>query len=208
MIQPIVEGDGEVDAVPVLLRRLRNEAGVFDLEIGTPIRRPRSRLVQEVTLRQAIGLARRQRNCSSILILFDGDRDCPRVLAPSIQNWAISAAGGIPCVVVVANREYEAWFLAAVESLRGQRGIRSDATFPPDPEGPRGAKEALEGLMAAGASYHETADQPALTATFDMAAAYRRSRSFRRMTRAFEALLRAEGAEVQAWPPISWTRQP
>jgi len=32
IIQPIVEGQGEVDAVPVLLRRLRDEARAWGLE--------------------------------------------------------------------------------------------------------------------------------------------------------------------------------
>jgi hypothetical protein len=71
----------------------------------------------------------------------------------------------------MAHREYEAWFLAAVESLRGQRGIRADASSPDDPEYARGAREALEDLMIAGRGYHTTADQPALTAIFDFGAA-------------------------------------
>ncbi|HEY2955868.1 MAG TPA: DUF4276 family protein [Candidatus Eisenbacteria bacterium] len=204
MIQPIVEGHGEVEAVPVLLRRLRDEAGAFHLQVGGPIRRHRSQLVREESLCQAVELARRQAHCNAILILFDGDEDCPRDLAPRIQGWAAAASAGIPCSVVMAHREYEAWFLAAVESLRGQRGIRPDAAIPFDPEAPRGAKAALEDLMAADASYHETADQPALTAMFDMATAHRRSRSFRHMTSAFGSLLRAHGVQVDAWPPVSW----
>ena len=46
MIQPIVEGDGEVAAVPVLLRRLLPEMGVY-AEIGTPIKQNRYDLVRE-----------------------------------------------------------------------------------------------------------------------------------------------------------------
>ena|SRR5882724_2744462 len=104
----------------------------------------------------------------------------------------------------MAHREYEAWFLGAVESLRGLRGIRDDATPPADPGTPRGAKEFLEGLMAEGMSYHERADQPALTARFDMGAAYRRCRSFRKMTSALGALLKARGIDVGVWPPAAW----
>jgi len=40
-IQPIVEGYGEVEAFPVLLRRLRDEAGAYGVDIDTPIRQPR-----------------------------------------------------------------------------------------------------------------------------------------------------------------------
>lgn len=205
MIQPIVEGHGEVEAVPVLLRRLRDQAEAFQVQIGSPIRRPRNHLVKKESLGSAVELARRQAGCTSILILFDGDDDCPRELGPEIQGWAERAAQGTPCFVVMAHREYEAWFLAGIDSLRGQRGIRADAVHPGDPETSRGAKELLGDLMTAEWSYHETADQPALTAKFDLAAAYRRSRSFRRMTSAFGRLLRAEGTRVGNWPPHKWT---
>ncbi len=204
MVQLIVEGDGDVVAAPALLRRLRDGACAFELQIGRPIRQPRSHLIREEYLSRAIEIARRQPGCSSILILFDGDDDCPKELAPRVQDWAIRASGGIPCVVVMAHREYEAWFLASVESLRGCCGIRNDAQPPDNPEAPRGAKEALEELMAPGGSYHETADQVSLTARFDMETAYRRSRSFRRMTSAFGALLQAEGAAAETWPPAAW----
>src|SRR2546426_7135782 len=46
----------------------------------------------------------------------------------------------VPCAVVLAHREYEAWFLASLESLRGRRGIRGDAEAHPDPEEPRDRK--------------------------------------------------------------------
>ena len=57
-IQPIVEGHGEVSAVPVLLRRFANLAQAFALDINAPIRRKRSELVQETGLRRSIQLAR------------------------------------------------------------------------------------------------------------------------------------------------------
>ena len=76
-IQPIVEGHGEVSALPVLLRRFRDEAEVWDVDIGRPIRRPRSRLVQEEELRQAVRLALLQPDCGAVLILFDGESDSP-----------------------------------------------------------------------------------------------------------------------------------
>ena len=46
-IQPIVEGHGDVEAFPVLLRRFVQEAEVWAVDIGRPIRRPRHRLVEE-----------------------------------------------------------------------------------------------------------------------------------------------------------------
>lgn len=203
-IQPIVEGEGDVAAVPVLLRRLRDEAGTFALDVNHPIRIRRPDFADESRLRRAVRLALIQPECHAILILFDGDNDCPMDWASVIQRRAQDEAGPIPCAVVMAVREYEAWFLATIESLRGRRGIRHDAESPPDPELPRNAKGELSNRMVARRSYAGKADQPALTAVFDLALAYARCRSFRRLVSAFGQLASAAGATLANWPPIPW----
>jgi hypothetical protein len=104
----------------------------------------------------------------------------------------------------MANREYEAWFIASIESLRGKQRIREDADSHPNPETPRNAKGQLEKRMLAGSSYQETADQAPLTAAFDMALAHQRCRSFRRLVRAFGLLVSAAGVPLEAWPPEGW----
>jgi hypothetical protein len=104
----------------------------------------------------------------------------------------------------MAYREYEAWFLGSIESLRGQRGIRTDAESHPNPEQPTGAKGHLEARMEEERSYHETTDQPALTALFDLAPAYRRCRSFRHLIKVFGELATAGGLDLGDWPPAEW----
>ena len=79
--------------------------------------------------------------------------------------------------VVMAKKEYEAWFIAASESLRGTRRLTPDLNAPADPENIRGAKEWLSRHMPSNQPYAETTDQPALTAVFDLNAA-RRADSF------------------------------
>ena len=197
-IQPIVEGHGEVAAVPVLLRRLQVKSQAFQLEILRPIRKTLSELTHEDSLQRAVKLAL-LKGAGGILILFDGDGDgdCPKELAPKIGSWARGAAQHRPCEVVVAYREYEAWFLGALESLGGVGG----APYPHPPESVRGAKEALRTAMP---DYAPSVDQAALTARFDLAAAHRRCRSFRRLVRAFGNLAREAGAELSDWPPAAW----
>ncbi len=163
-IQPIVEGHGDVAALPVLLRRLIKEAQTWSVDVGRPIRVPRGKIVQQAEVERAVRLALLQPECGAVLILFDGDRDCPARLGPSVQTWAAARAGNVPCSVVIAHREYEAWFLAAIESLRGYRGVRDDAETHPNPEGPLCAKGQMEARMHADASYLERIDQPALSA--------------------------------------------
>lgn len=204
MIQPIVEGHGDVEAFPILLRRLLGRAEVWSVRVGRPIRRPRSRLATKDGVVDAVELARRQSDCRAILVLFDGDDDCPAELGPAVQSWASAAARGIPCEVCIAHREYEAWFLATADSLRGHRSVRADATPHPSPDDPRGAKRELELRMKRG-DYKETIHQPAFSDMFCLSHAFRRSRSFRKLVESFGSLLSAMGQQTGGWPPPSWT---
>jgi hypothetical protein len=205
-IQTIVEGHGEVEALPVLLRRFRDLAQTYPLEVNPPIRRHNTEFFTEAGVQKAVRLALKQ-PCDAILLLVDGDgdNDCPKIQGPEILKWAQSEAGQKPCAVVMAYREYEAWFLASIESLRGIRGIREDAVSHPHPEQPRDAKGQIEVRMEPNESYQETADQPALSAIFELRDAYERCRSFRHLVKAFGELATAGGAApATEWPPPEW----
>lgn len=204
IIQPIVEGQGDEAAVPLLLRRLQDEAQAWGFTVGRPHRKRRTQLVRKDSLQGAVRVAVLQPACAGVLVLFDADDDCPKELAPTLEEWAREAAGGRPCAVVMASREYEAWFLASIEALRGKVAIVAGATSHPDPEMPRDAKGELERRMSPGASYSATVDQVALTAHLDLEIAYRRCRSFRKLVSAFGALAAAAGGAPAVWPPAAW----
>ena len=204
MIQPIVEGHAEVAAFPILLRRLLERAQAWEVRVGRPIRRRRDHLATKDGVMKAVELARVQGGCRAILVLFDGDDDCPAKLGPEVQGWASEAAGGVPCEVCIAHREYEPWFLATADSLRGHRSGRTDAKPHPSPDFPRGAKRELERRMERG-TYKETIHQPAFSALFCLSLAFRRSRSFRKLVKSFGSLLSAMGQQTGGWPPPSWT---
>ena len=108
--------------------------------------------------------------------------------------------------MVVANREYEAWFLASIETLRGKAGILPEAVSHRDPESPRDAKGELEQRMPHGASYSPTIDQASLTAHLDLESAYRRCRSFRKLVSAFGVLAATAGVAPAVWPPAAWVQ--
>jgi hypothetical protein len=203
-VYPIVEGHGEVTAAPVLLRRLLEHANCFGVSVGRPIRQTQPKFRREADVRAAVALACKQPQCAAVLLLFDGEDDCPAELGAKVCAWAQSAAAPIPCEVVIAYREYETWFLAAVESLRGHCHIRNDATAPADPETRRNAKGALETFMPSGASYAETIHQARLSAVFNMAVAHRSNRSFRKLTKAVGDLLTQLGQPLPLWPPAQW----
>lgn len=168
-ISCIVEGHGDVKAVPVLIRRIaQNLYPELPIIIKSPIRAPRDKIVKEGELERKVELAAEKIEGQGVIfIILDSDKDCPAELGPALLRRASQTRSDLPIAVVLAKYEFEAWFLAAAESLRGRRGLRNDLHSPNDPEAIRGAKEWLSHRMEDSKTYSETIDQPALTALFD-----------------------------------------
>ena len=202
MIQPIVEGQGEVEAVPLLLRRILGALGVWDVQVGRPLRSSRHQVVREADLKNMLVIATRTNSIQAIVIILDLDDDCARNLIPNMKRWATETAANVPCAVVLARREYEAWFLASIESLQGKHGILPTATHETNPEAKRGAKEALSLHMPKNRPYREMDHQPAMTAVFDMGMAYRKASSFRKLVSEMCRVLIAMG--YQPAIPDDW----
>lgn len=182
-VASIVEGDGEVAALPILLRRLSYWRGVTDgVEILPPIRVYKDRFLNRpVEFSRHLELAARKcGDAGWILILFDADDDCPTVKGAEVLTRARATIPHRRIAAVLANREFEAWFIAAAESLNGCCGFECHGQdLLVDPELPRNAKGWIRDRMPAG--YGETTDQPAFSARFDLAIAHQRSRSFRKL---------------------------
>ena len=87
-VYPIVEGHGEVEAAPVLLRRLLAEADCQNIGVGRPIRRTQSQLRSKEGIQAGVRLALLQPECAAVVILFDGEDDCPKELAAQVRAWA------------------------------------------------------------------------------------------------------------------------
>ena len=192
-IAVIVEGHGEVEAVPILIRRIAQtiKSDVVP-EVLTPLRVPANRLIKQGELERSVDLAARKIGGNGgIIVLIDCDWEgcCPAKDGPRLLERALSVRKDFPMAVILAKNEFEAWFLAAAESLRGKRGLPRDLQPPEDPESIRGAKEWLSKNMISGRAYAETTDQPALTAEFDLNAA-RRARSFDKCFRDIERILK------------------
>lgn len=195
----IVEGHGEIEAVPVTIRRIVQwvDPGLV-VHIFPPFRVPRTKLVKSGELERAVELAgRRVRKDGALIIVLDSDDECPATLGPELLTRVKRTRPDLPVSVVLAKREFEAWFLAAAESLRGRRGLASNLESPSEPESIRGAKEWLTARMPAGRPYVETLDQPALAAVFDLEGA-RRARSFDKF---FRDVLRLLGENYRT-PPL------
>src|SRR5471032_1546694 len=193
----IVEGDGEVQALPILLRRLNGwltpEAFAT---IEPPIRVHRDKFIRRVDEFNRILLlaAKKCTDNGWILILLDADDDCPVEMAEEIRRRAREVIPHRSISVVLAHREFEAWFMAAARSLIGCRNFHWDS---PDPapansETLRNAKGWLAERMG-GQGYHETLDQPKFASAFDMEFAQMRSRSFRKLCEDWSACVAQVG---------------
>lgn len=186
----VVEGHGETQALPVLLRRMAAEiAPDTPVAVLQPYRDNRSKLVQAGGIERIVQFQAAQVGAGGgVLVLLDADDDCPARLGPILQQRAVSARPDVSVSVVLANKEYEAWFLAAAGSLAGTRHFPPSMATPPDPEAIRGAKEWLS-RQRRDIPYRETADQAALSATMDLAEARRTAPSFDKLWREVERLI-------------------
>lgn len=183
----IVEGHGEASAVPILIRRI---AAWLDPDLHvtvSPMRLPKGKMVKEPELQRAIELVARKVGAGApILVLLDADDGAACTVGPRLLSWARKARSDREIAVVLAVREYEAWFMAAAGSLAGERGLSPLLSAVPDPEAWNSPKAWVDGRMPDG--YSETLDQPALTAVMDLSEA-RRAASFDKLLRDMGRLL-------------------
>jgi hypothetical protein len=177
----IVEGHGEVQAVPILVRRIAHEIYEIPVDVNQPHRLPRPKICTPAELDRALRLqVAKAGPGGGVLVIFDSDEDDPETIVSEVQSVARVHGGQV--AVAVAVKEFEAWFLAALPSLLGHRDVRDDAEYVRDPEGKRNCKKELELLMTE--SYSETRHQAAFAAIMDLSRARATSPSFERLVTA------------------------
>ena len=195
----IVEGDGEVRAVPVLVRRIASEVlHRDDIRVDT-IRVRRGKFLNRVEERRRVFQLAAARSGSSggVLVLLDADGDCAAQVSAAVLKFATEEIGHVRCRCVLAVREFEAWFLAAAHSLSGARNLAADLHPPENPEGVRDAKGWLAERRSP-SRYAPTIDQPAFAARFDLTQARGGAPSFDKFCRDVESLIAlVPGADVQ-----------
>lgn len=180
----IVEGHGEVVALPVLLRRIAEwRSPEHAVQVPLPIRVKRDQFLNDedqfLRFMRLAGMKSGENDV--VLVLLDADDDCPAELGLQLLERARAAIPHRSISVVLANREFEAWYIGGAESLHGHRGLTiTHNDLHADAELPRDAKGWLRSRMG-GRGYGETTDQPAFAARMSLDAAYRRCRSFRKL---------------------------
>lgn len=191
VVAPIVEGHGEQQAVQRLLRRIAAVAAPHaPLQVNQPIRvKAGSFLNDSGYFSRYVNLAAakaRQVTAGHVLILLDCEDECPARLGPKLLAQANAIAPDVNIIVALAYREYETWFMAAAESLRGVEGMAGDVVRPAHPEATRNAKGWLGRHMPHG--YDPISHQLVFTSTFNLDAG-RSVASFDRLYRKIASLL-------------------
>jgi hypothetical protein len=199
-IASLVEGDGEIEGLPVLLRRVVREINPYIIPVvPRAFRHPAGSIQRLGGLERALSAVAERYPGHSIVVVMDCDDDCPKELGPKMAWRAKRARPDLYISFILAHREYESWFLAAAESLAGKRNLDLDLAAPENPENIRDAKGWLSQHVRGTGRYSPTQDQAALSQLLDLELARTRSRSFRKFWKEIEAIVQmAESPESGA----------
>ena len=159
----VVEGPGDREAVPVLLRKYLSETQQYQVGVGNPwTTNGRANLLKEGELERYVRGVSTVPEACAVLVVFDADDSQACQLGPECLERAENETK-LPVCVSLAVREFENWIVASSESVFGTSSSLAD------PEG-RGAKQAIREALAP-QKYIKPVDQPRLTARIDFALA-------------------------------------
>lgn len=191
-IVPIVEGPGEVAAIPILFQKILKPSRRHDIQIARPHNaKGRDNLKKKGGLEKFVQAAWKERDCGAIFIVLDAEDDPYCNLAKDFSTRVKTMGIIYPVVIVVANRMYENWLVASIETIAGQFGLPAELSPPEDVESIKNAKRWLKDHFPKDQAYKETTHQEAMTHLLNIELARKRSRSFRRLLHAIEQTIEA-----------------
>ncbi len=171
----LVEGYGEVDAVPNLISRLCRDLDCL-IPWTKPLRWPNLHQweANRGGLQKGANFIRTKPDAGALLILRDEDDACPKQLAPLVANQLRSLMLPFPVAYTLLHPEYEVLFLPCLQKMigsfpDGRAGLEPTTRWDKDSwEGRRGIKEWLSSQFPQGRSYKPTLDQLPMTRKIDL----------------------------------------
>jgi Domain of unknown function (DUF4276) len=178
----VVEGSGEFEALPLLLRRWLHEGSDFRDILGSPVLcHGRSKALKTGGIEEKVAVAAARPGCRAVLVVLDGEGDPVCQRGPELLMRSRESGRGKPIAVALADRQYEAWLMASAETL-GLEGLAYSSTRDP-------VSALVDALRPR--KYVKPVWQPRLTERIDFALAIPRSPSLRRLLDRFDELVRA-----------------
>ena len=189
---PIVEGDGDAKAVPVLLRRILAAQGIYDAKILPAHRRGEYPMVAK-NFDSYFQAATKEK--AAILWVLDFDAkgyDCPLKEAKCLLARAQALRPNWPLKIAFLVKEYETLFLFDEAASRAVfPDISAKISFPEVPEEIRDAKGWLSKSRPCGMAYKETVHQEKITSRLNFDLLRARSADFVHLERAVIELVNA-----------------
>lgn len=183
-ILPIVEGDGDLKAVPVLLRKLLTWHGLHETQILPPHKRgelPKVAAGFDNYFRMAL------KENAAILLVLDFDCEyctCPYQEAEKLYQRAQAIRSDWPFKIAFLVKEFESLFLAETQAATYVLALPPDTEFPNAHETIRDAKGWLSKALPKGSCYKPTVHQEKITARLDFEKLRATSADFRHMEKA------------------------
>jgi hypothetical protein len=182
----VVEGDGDHRAFPTLIAKTGQILGDHYV-VGRPIiGGTAEKLARPGKLEAVLQLAASRPGADLILVAVDLDDGCPVDYQSQFRDRAEAISGalkGVPVRFAFCIREYEAWFVFNIESLRvaapefdWKAGWACE-----DPSVKRNAKGLLREAMAR--HYKPSVHQLRLTQCVDLKSLFAQSRAYRKLVK-------------------------
>jgi hypothetical protein len=189
----IVEGHGDVKAVPLLIRNILKAKGIHDVELLPTQRRGEYPSVAKDF--DDYFLAAIKEN-APILWVMDFDAkgcDCPYKAAQELLGRAAKLHPGWLIRIAFLVKEYEVLFLHDENATRHVfPDLAKGKPFPSSPEKIRDAKGWISERLPSGMAYKETVHQEKITAQLNLDLLRQKSKDFAHLERAILKLIDAE----------------
>lgn len=174
----VVEGQGDVAALPVLLRLWLKERGHYRDILGKPVScNGRDKAFAHRGLEGFVGVAAARPGCKAVLVVLDGESDPVCQLGPKLSR-RIKTVTRVPVSICLAEQKFEDWIYASAETLDLdlQYGLH---------------RQGLGSIVGAlrPSTYAKPTWQPRLTARMDIKLAASRSMSLTRLFAELERLV-------------------
>lgn len=174
----VVEGRGDLYALPVLLRRWLQRRGDWRDVIGKPVPcHGRDKALAPSGVEGYVATAASRPGCIGVVVVLDAETDPACRLGPNLRARAMGITSKRVAVCLAENK-YEAWLIASAETLSIEGLVYDPARDP-------------ESLLRAAlpVKYVKPTWQPRLSERVDFNVACSRSPSFARMLAKFDELV-------------------
>ncbi|SDC80690.1 protein of unknown function [Geodermatophilus telluris] len=174
----VVEGAGDRNALPVLLRAYLYSQGEYRDVLGKPVPcHGRDKAIVPNGIEGYTAVAGVRPGCVGVLVVLDGEGDCVAERGPELLERAVKNVA-VPVRVALADCDFEDWLYSSAESLE-LGGLEYQS-------GKRGVSEIKRALRPR--AYTKPVWQPRLAARMDVDVARARSASLARMLERFDEL--------------------